>query len=669
MILMTPCTSRLFKCKRLPTISITTFRTILLHISSKYQQMDTPSRYLLFFLFALFSLIAHPLLAERSVTSPPITNIPELENPMSVDYLKKNLRKKSPRLVLNASIEKQLRKKLKGDPVLQNMYKALELNAAAIQEEPLLKRIKTGRRLLSVSREMLYRMNVLGMVYRIDRDKKVLDRINRELLAICDFEDWNPSHYLDVAEMSLALALAVDWAGKDLPASTVTLVKKNLIEKGIKPSYNKKGNTGWVNGTNNWNQVCHGGMIAAAIVVAEEEPELAAETIGRALEGMPHALVEYGPDGVYPEGSTYWGYGTSFSVITAAMFESAFGTDFGLGTYPAFQESAVFRAICNAPSGWYYNFADCGDKRSENGDITLAWFATKSGNPLFFERDRFLRPAADMGKLTRLAGAGLVWMSQFEASKKSALPTAWKGEGANPVVFFTGDPASTNQYYFAGKGGRGVVNHGNMDGGSFIFELDGVRWVVDPGNQRYHDLEKTGFNLWGRCQDCERWTLLTKNNFGHSTLTVNEALHVVDGMASITDFKQGEQPTATFDMTPTFAGQLKKASRRFTKDSERSILIEDQIEILETTRLVTWQLMTTAEVQMTAGGAVLKKDGKQLKLEVLSHPDMSISVIALDPPPLALDRRIEGLKRIEIRYPAYLFTEKEGSIKVRLSGL
>ena len=382
--------------------------------------------------------------------------IPGLENPMSVEYLKKNLEKKSPRLVLNRSIEKELKKKLKTDPVLQNVYQAIVLNAKKVQTQPLLERIQVGRRLLSVSREMLYRMNVLGMVYRIDKDKEVLDRINQELIAVCNFSDWNPSHYLDVAEMSMAVAFGLDWTAGKLPKSTIELAKKALIEKGIKPSYNKQGNTGWVNGTNNWNQVCHGGMIAAAIVVAEDEPELAAETIHRALEGMPRALVEYGPDGVYPEGSTYWGYGTSFSVVTAAMFESAFGTDFGLGDYPSFKESAIFRELCNAPSGWYYNFADCGDKRSENGDFTLAWFAAKSGNPAFFEKERFLRPAADMGKLSRTSGASLVWMSQYEPKAGEKMPTAWQGGGANPIVIFTGEEDDPRQYYFGGKGGRGM---------------------------------------------------------------------------------------------------------------------------------------------------------------------------------------------------------------------
>ncbi|WP_277485842.1 heparinase II/III domain-containing protein [Catalinimonas alkaloidigena] len=588
----------------------------------------------------------------------------KLDNPMSVQYLKKKLRKSSPRLVLTPSLEKKLKKDLKSDPVVQNMYKAIQLNAQEIQTKPLLEREVIGRRLLRTSREMLYRMNILGMVYRIDREEDVLNRINDELVAVCNFKDWNPSHYLDVAEMAMAVALAVDWAGEDLPASTVDLAKNALIEKGIMPSYNENGNVGWISGNNNWNQVCNGGMIAASIVIAEEDPELASQTISRALDGIPHALEEYGPDGVYPEGSTYWSYGTSFSVLTASMLESAFDTDFGLAEYPAFMESADFRVLSVAPSGWYYNFADCGDRRNDNGDLTLAWFAKKTGNEIYYEKERFLQDPQNMGELARYAGAGLVWLSQFEEEAEKQLPETWMGEGANPIVLFRD---TNSNYYFGGKGGRGTVNHGNMDAGSFIFELNGVRWVVDPGNQSYHELEKTGFNLWGRCQECERWTLLTKNNYGHSTLTVNDKLHVVDGFASIADFKEGETPEAIIDMTEVFGEDLASASRRFIKENDNSLLIEDQFQTNENTENITWQLMTTANVEIVDGGAILHQDGKQLKLENISHPELGLSIISLDPPPLELDRNIENLKRLEIRMPAYLFPENEGKLQVRLS--
>jgi hypothetical protein len=113
---------------------------------------------------------------------------------------------------------------------------------------------------------------------------------------------------------------------------------------------------------------------------------------------------------------------------------------------------------------------------------------------------------------------------------------------------------------------------------------------------------------------------------------------------------------------------LKSAKRRFVKDSPTSILIEDNIETSEKTKLITWQLMTTADVAIVDGGAILTKDGKKLKLENLSHPEFEVSVISLYPAPLKLDKQIEGLKRLEIRIPAWTVEGNVTKISVRLSG-
>src|SRR5690606_11585860 len=236
----------------------------------------------------------------------------KLENPVTIQYLKTHLKKSTPRLVLTPAIEKNLKHKIKTDAVVKNYYEAIKLNAQRILGEPFLERKLEGRRLLGVSREMLYRMTILSMLYRIEKNPVVLKRINDELIAVCGFSDWNPSHFLDAAEMSLAVAIAVDWTGKDLPGATSDLAKTTLIEKGIKAGFSGDKDPWWLAGTNNWNQVCNCGMIAAAIVIADKDPELAAKTISRSLDGMPNALKQYAPDGVYPEGATYWGYGTSF---------------------------------------------------------------------------------------------------------------------------------------------------------------------------------------------------------------------------------------------------------------------------------------------------------------------------------------------------------------------
>ena len=72
--------------------------------------------------------------------------------------------------------------------------------------------------------------------------------------------------------------------------------------------------------------------------------------------------------------------------------------------------------------------------------------------------------------------------------------------------------------------------------------------------------EKTGFNLWSSCQECERWTLLTKNNYGHSTITVNNELFINNGTATLLDFKAGDKPEATFNMKAVYGENIKSAS-------------------------------------------------------------------------------------------------------------
>jgi hypothetical protein len=100
------------------------------------------------------------------------------------------------------------------------------------------------------------------------------------------------------------------------------------------------------------------------------------------------------------------------------------------------------------------------------------------------------------------------------------------------------------------------------------------------------------------------------------------------------------------------------------------LLIEDKIEPNENTKLVTWQLVTQADVEIVSGGAILRHDGKKLILSNISHPNIGFTVVSLDPPPHKLDKQMDNLKRVELRLPAPYGTGKSGSviIKVRLEG-
>ena len=76
------------------------------------------------------------------------------------------------------------------------------------------------------------------------------------------------------------------------------------------------------------------------------------------------------------------------------MLVASFGTDFGIAKYPAFLKSADFRESKRCSSGWYFNFADCGDKSREGRDVVLAWFAKQTGNLRYILRRKSIPEVA-----------------------------------------------------------------------------------------------------------------------------------------------------------------------------------------------------------------------------------------------------------------------------------
>lgn len=601
-----------------------------------------------------------------------------LENPITEAYIKKHLSKQSPKLILTSSAEKLIKQKLKTDALVKTYYNFLKEEANRILDKPLLKKELEGFRFPD-AREALRRLATLSMVYRIDENPIILNRINDELLAIAAFDDWNPQHFLDVSQTALGVALAVDWNANSLPKETIQSAKKALIEKGIMPSFNTKGERmGWIDGSNNWNAVCHGGMVAASLAIADVNPALAAKTISRALDKLPNSLKEYAPEGVHPEGPFYWRFGTSYTAVASNVLKTALGNDFGISKSLGFMQTANYRLEVTAPSGECFNYADSDGKTDGDASAVLAWFAAQTGNGAYINKPFFENPndpdllikeeALIEQNEGRLAGVALIWLAQCSFKNTTQLPQAWYGKGHVPIVVFRSEKNDAHQFYLATKGGSGLISHGNMDAGTFVFEFNGVRWVVDPGNQNYYPLNKIGFQLSNSKQDSERWTLLTKNNFGHSIVTVNDALFNVKGNVPVVDFKAEAFTEATLDLTELYSGNVTSAKRKFIKESNQSLLIEDAFEINDLTKTITWQMMTVADVIPIKNGAILKQDGKELKLSIVFPEDVEVSVISLDPPPLKIDKKIKNLKRLEIRVPAYVLEKNKGILQVRLSG-
>jgi hypothetical protein len=110
------------------------------------------------------------------------------------DYLAR-LRPEHPRLILLDEDMPRLRAFIKNDQRGQAWYRKAKAEAERLYERPERKHeLPDGRRLLSISRDVVNRIYHWGFFYRLEGDRKWLDRAWREMQAVVSFPDWNPDH-------------------------------------------------------------------------------------------------------------------------------------------------------------------------------------------------------------------------------------------------------------------------------------------------------------------------------------------------------------------------------------------------------------------------------------------------------------------------------------------
>jgi len=294
-----------------------------------------------------------------------------------------SLEKDHPRLMLKDRDLGRLRASFPEDDALQKCWRDVQASAeACLQKRPLVYK-KVGPRLLSVSRDCLGRVYALAFAYRWTGEERFAAKAREHLLEVCAFEDWNPSHFLDTAEMSHAVGVGYDWLYGYLDDDTRRVIAEALIEKGLKPGlavYEENG--WWVRSEHNWNQVCNGGMIIGALAIAETDPSYAERIIPVAVESLPRALKSYGPDGAWGEGPGYWHYATRYTAYGLTALETALGRTFGLLDVEGLSKAGAFPIYMTGPTGLYLNFADVGERSARRPMACMFWLAREFHNPL-----------------------------------------------------------------------------------------------------------------------------------------------------------------------------------------------------------------------------------------------------------------------------------------------
>lgn len=539
-----------------------------------------------------------------------------------------------PRLLLPAGGEEAVRAAAEQIPGLGALHAAVLAYCDETLTAPVAERIKTGKRLLDVSRVALKRIYYLAYAYRMTGDERYCRRAIREMEAVCAFEDWNPIHFLDVGEMVLGLAIGYDWLYDRLPADVRGRVVRAIVEKGFAPAAIPRYGDKCYKRTNNWNQVCNAGLVCGALAVWEELPDTCREIVERCMQSNPAAMTVYAPDGGYPEGPNYWGYGTGFEVMLIAALESALGHDGGLASSPGFLASARFMQFMAGPCGYSFNFSDAPPRATmqvmfpwfarKTGDSSLLWnFLPSSALPEGYSGHRLLPTLL-------VFAAGVDWSALREPEVRT-----WFNRGKTPVYIYRTGWNSPDDLYLGVKGGSAATSHAHMDAGSFVFDARGERWAMDLGMQDYYSLESRGVSLWSKKTESGRWEVFRIGNSSHNTLTVDGGHHRVRGFAPITDtIATRRSHGAVVDLTEVLGDGVRRAVRTVTVEQDRWLSVCDRIEAGDRPVRIEWTMCTPAEAALAGRRRIgLTQHGKRMSFEVEAPGcEVRMRILPNDPP-------------------------------------
>ncbi len=543
------------------------------------------------------------------------------------------LRRGHPRLMWNANTIKQVREDIESDPVAKGWEQNLIKQADAMLGAPPVERVLIGPRLLDKSRTALYRITTLAGLYRLTGDQRYADRAKKELLAVAAFVDWHPPHFLDVAEMTNAVALGYDWLYDDLSAEERTSLREAIISKGLEPGlaiYATR--SGWHTATYNWNQVCNGGMTVGALAIADEEPGLCAKVIAAGRESIPRAMAGFAPDGGWPEGPGYWNYATQYNVYYLAALQTALGTDFGFDKTPGFADTGNFRIQFEGPSGQVFNFADAG---AEVGNAPqMLWLARTFSRPAYDAAER--KDASAKPSIFDLIWFNEQFSTPAAADALDHEPASQWFKGVQVAFLRAGAAADGSDRngpavtFIGFKGGNNKANHSHLDLGTFVLDAMGRRWAIGMGPDNY--------NLPGYFGK-QRWEYYRLRTEGQNTITIDGQNQALDAQSKIVAFGDNpDRPFAVADLSDAYRDRADHVMRGIALDKSGQVLVQDEIEASRPID-ITWHLHTDAAVKTSETTAKLTQSapgGKStvtLNARILSPAGAKFDLLSANPPP------------------------------------
>ncbi len=546
------------------------------------------------------------------------------------DMIEKNGLYAHPRIIMSEEKFEKLKTSIGDDSVTGILLDKLRSEADRLINQPVSEyEIPDGIRLLETSKRIQRRVAALAMAYNIFGEEKYARRCYAELEAACDFDDWNPKHFLDTAEMSTAFALGYDWLYHWMDNEQRALLRNNMIEKGLKQvmeDYEDKPRTRtyhWYQDYpgDNWKLVCNGGMSLSALAIGDEDDasDIASEVLTYAYkEAYSFVRRAYSDkDGTYSEGLGYWDYATYYLGLYSSSLTSATGTDYGLADFEGLRKSVDFIRYMSSNTSKSFSFGDDGDSR-DTGWAVLLWLGE------YFQTYDIATTRLKKIENDSFNYLDVLWIDEEKCPTSTEdSPTDWGEIGASNASFRnTWDESGIVAALHAGI--NNYKYHGHYDLGSFYIESNGARFFTDLGNEQY-ELPNRQYSYRIRAE-------------GHNTLAINpsEELDQKEGAEClISSFGGGNEAYAVIDLTAAYepsGAESVVRGLKMIKDKE-CVVIQDEIS-LNAPGEIYWFAHTKGQIEVANNGksAVVTVDSEKMWVELISS-DGIFTVMNAEPLP------------------------------------
>ena len=421
-----------------------------------------------------------------------------------------------------------------------------------------------------------------------------VDYLQDLLWAYCEDSTWvhgvHDGNVIDLSSSAMAATLAelVYVLGGHLEEAVKDRVAGEIERRVFDPFCDYRNLDGWRTVRNNWNHVCNGQVVRAALYQIQDPAQLASLT-HVAIQHLTYGLDGFGEDGGCGEGPGYYNYGFGHYLYVAESLHQRTGGRVNLMTDDKVTRICRYPLAANIAGPLYSCFAD-----ASHGYLPAR---------IALLINRFHAMPEVFGLCDRHPDGTLKLSGMHDLALYDGEKAGTQADDRDYVLPDLGQVklrgrAGRKQMTVMAIAGNNGVSHNHNDVGSFIVHRQGRLHLVDPGGPIYTE----------RTFSSRRYDSVYCSSVGHSVPVINGRHQEVGaghyGVLEVEGLNEAGVKRATVDMTQAYPeGTVERLVRSLSLDPDRNALtLVDAYTFGRKPRALEETFITFGQVRKERGG-------------------------------------------------------------------